>query len=126
MEARYSESLWGAFSDSEGNKVCSIRLSRKCQHSLESLSETSCGHPWCAVCRGHVDVKTRVVFDSDHATITTNRKGPKEYQYVFGGSFEGVHRLTDAVLGLFPKGKVRVPCDIFVWQTVRSFGQVSV
>ena len=102
----------GVFDKAEGGQIVSIRLSRKCKHSLESLQNTSCGHMWCSVCRGHVDIINKVVFDSAHATITTNRKPPSEYQNYFAETFVGSHGLTDAVQKLFPKGKVRPARDM--------------
>lgn len=72
----------------------------------------------------HVDQVSRVVCDSAHAFIPTNRRSSSDYQFLSGENFAGSHHLADAMSKAFASDKVRVPRDVVYDQILDSLDEI--
>ena len=103
------------FDSAGGGRILSVRMNEKCPHGNEAWEKRACGHPWCPLCGGNVDVQNRTVVPLPTPVITCNRSVRfDEYRHLFGENFAGQANLSAAMEARLDEGRVRAAEDILV------------
>ena len=80
-----SEQQAGTYEDRTGRTVLAVKVSHKCKCDEKNWSESACGHSYCKLCDGYVDVESRVVAKGPGPIIKCCRRplNKGEYQSLF-------------------------------------------
>ena len=82
------------YEDRKGQQVLAVKVTHKCGCDTSNWKEMACGHAFCTLCDGYVDVESKVVVKGPGPIFKCCRKplNKREYSWLFSetGVYTGI------------------------------------